>query len=711
MTPQNVESNGTPLEERLRSMILDNTSTASPPSETAQNQRGTSARARKTSGRKQYEKFSLTDTHESPSQPPRNPGWSTHQATNNHFHVSQPSARNYPLANQPRNARSTQQSQYPPRPNMQGPMLSHDGAGLATAHSQPYAPRAILHRGQQRGNFSQGQQRGFDQATSERSAPSRYSQLSRPTQSGYDVINEQGRFLEQVASQILPHIEISQEELAAKDVFRRKIERICQEALSTHSPNPSDMALLCFGSLSSGFSMPGSDMDLALVTSNPTADMPRLFEKALLDAGIGARLLTRTRVPIIKICEEPGSELYNALIEARTKWDVLTPEEQEEFDHPTRKEEDSTQQRKNEEGHSVDGKKDLEEQDDALDTKSTPLEDPSAASESKPVHKPEESQSADSQPNQSLPEDQPAADVTKSQKPAQKPQDRRQKHWYREKALGPLDFPKSGVGIQCDINFSNPLGLHNTHLLRCYSHCDVRVRLMVLFIKNWASRRKVNSSYNGTLSSYGYVLMVLHFLVNVVRPAVCPNLQLARHNRNDPPAPADPNSCCAGYDVRFWRNEAEIRELAAKGMLTHNREPLGSLLRQFFHYYAQQGAHVPQGGFVWTHQVLSLRTPGGIMTKEAKGWTGAKTTLVDNVSRCVCPPSCTTANPSRRRKSASATSSPSRIRLNSTTTSPAPSRTLASWPFVTSSAAPGASSMLLDAASRQRVICSRPCLT
>ena len=36
---------------------------------------------------------------------------------------------------------------------------------------------------------------------------------------------------------------------------------------------------------------------------------------------------------------------------------------------------------------------------------------------------------------------------------------------------------------------------------------------------------KINSPYKGTLSSYGYVLLVIYFLVHVKSPPVLPNLQ------------------------------------------------------------------------------------------------------------------------------------------------------------------------------------------
>jgi terminal uridylyltransferase len=195
----------------------------------------------------------------------------------------------------------------------------------------------------------------------------------------------------------------------------------------------------------------------------------------------------------------------------------------------------------------------------------------------------------------------------------------------RTKDYDPLEFPKSGAGVQCDINFSAHLALQNTLLLRCYSHTDPRVRPMVLFIKHWAKVRGINSGYRGTLSSYGYVLMVLHYLVNIAQPFVCPNLQQVVPPVGQPGyAEGD---FCKGYNVRFWRNEREILHLASNGQINQNRQPLGHLLRGFFEYFAQNGplSTVPGKGFDWGRDVLSLRTIGGLLSKQDKGWTGAKT--------------------------------------------------------------------------------------
>jgi len=125
--------------------------------------------------------------------------------------------------------------------------------------------------------------------------------------------------------------------------------------------------------------------------------------------------------------------------------------------------------------------------------------------------------------------------------------------------------PSPGLpsGIACDIGFENKLALENTRLLMCYAMIDpTRIRILVLFRKSRGSflqtsthlpshspfsqgveqtqvstqldsssleltsqSRKINSPYHGTLSSYGYVLLVLYFLIHVKNPPVLPNLQ------------------------------------------------------------------------------------------------------------------------------------------------------------------------------------------
>lgn len=198
---------------------------------------------------------------------------------------------------------------------------------------------------------------------------------------------------------------------------------------------------------------------------------------------------------------------------------------------------------------------------------------------------------------------------------------------YRDK----LEFPKSGIGVQCDINFSAQLALQNTHLLRCYSLTDPRVRPLVLFVKHWAKVRGINTPYRGTLSSYGYVLMVMHYLINIARPAVCPNLQLMAPpaEQNMTPEQIESTTECKGRDIRFWRDAEQISSAAQQGHLTQNTESIGLLIRGFFEYYAQSNmlsaGHMR--GFDWGRDVISIRTHGGVLSKQEKGWTGAKTVV------------------------------------------------------------------------------------
>lgn len=48
--------------------------------------------------------------------------------------------------------------------------------------------------------------------------------------------------------------------------------------------------------------------------------------------------------------------------------------------------------------------------------------------------------------------------------------------------------------------------------LQVYSRVDPRVRQLAFVVKYWARRRRINNASEGTLSSYAYILLILHFL-------------------------------------------------------------------------------------------------------------------------------------------------------------------------------------------------------
>ncbi|CAG8951744.1 hypothetical protein HYFRA_00005546 [Hymenoscyphus fraxineus] len=686
----------------------------------------------------------------------------------------------------------------------------------------------------------------------------------------------------------VPAVAMDSKEEAEKETFRAMVEQACRKAIASYEQDelgnkqfdPLSVQLQCFGSMMSGFATKSSDMDLALLSpqskqlpDSPDSPIPRLLEKTLLDMGFGARLLTRTRVPIIKLCEKPTDQLRSDLIQAREKWEagfVEETERGEDSEHippsptalatvesylskladlkqkhlshleylklarrvlgnvggrdycvgnPDLNESESkilhdvckayisglSSPRLLErlkgypsisplfEPHSqeqpicrtlyglslqVEGerlamgwdKRPLSEDHDArerecltllanwrvLQSHPTPVSFDEALKYGQELHilndrlkriqslqlvyleqyqheepfdyysraeriadflrgsdrqernkavtpvviryyinginspgireglqsmsiergvslqcvalqhrimqltadykhalKMDLFKETDARDIEEYIKILESADATKSGaiiisgtnsdtiklisrvRTLPNPSSNRPRDRYKDH----LEFPKADIGIQCDINFSAHLAIHNTLLLRCYSHCDPRVKQMVLFVKHWAKTRAINTPYRGSLSSYGYVLMVLHYLVNVAQPFVCPNLQQHVNKLPEHLSPAEiaARTTCNGCDVRFWRNESEIRNLADRKMLTHNHDSLGFLLRGFFEYYAQLGqmSTIPHRGFDYGREVLSLRTKGGILTKQEKGWIGAKTTVETNV---VAPP-------------------------------------------------------------------------
>lgn len=696
------------LEQQLRSMILGNVRIApvgNDPTQAPSNH-GPHADQRGPS-QSQYVPPHLRNSNPQSNRPAAPPGFSNTPGAI----TQQPTSPNAALPTGPRHQGRHQNRPYGLNQAQQGPQnarnlsnqsFSDQSAAINTGPliNAPNANPRILRRPP---GFQQGPPSSNGNAYTGNVSPQRARQLpSAPPMAAFAA---QCEHLEQMAAVEIPIVEMSAEEYAAKQEFRAKLEAVAQSALrkafkakledDTHSAlttalpdRSSKLHLQCYGSLASGFATKGSDVDLTIVWEGPTpddpvfvAELPRILEKGILDAGFGARLLNRTRVPIVKICEKPTDELYNALKEERQNWDALPNEEkypslappspllQTSSDPPSvpqaqaeadvAKESQAICPDVSRSGNAMQSEKPIMakegtlaflEQLKAMDRshlenletycarfintaskllRSRQIDDHTAAryflEGMPPAVSTEISAVVEARTDK--------ADLGLFDRyydaampiiaARNKPKPRIEKPWLREKILGPLDFPKTGVGIQSDINFSSALAIHNTQLLRCYCHCDMRVRLMVLFVKAWAKRRKINSAYSGTLSSYGYVLMVLHFLINVARPPVIPNLQ---HSFG-----AEHREVMAhGYNISFWNDEGHIQHLAAQRQLTQNTEMLGSLLRGFFQYFAIQGSQVAGGGFNWMKDVISIRTPMGILSKEGKGWTGAKTVTIDN---------------------------------------------------------------------------------
>ncbi|KAL6499334.1 hypothetical protein OROHE_025997 [Orobanche hederae] len=153
------------------------------------------------------------------------------------------------------------------------------------------------------------------------------------------------------------------------------------------------------------------------------------------------------------------------------------------------------------------------------------------------------------------------------------------------------------TGISCDICINNVLAVVNTKLLHDYARIDARLRQLAFIVKHWAKSRGVNQTYRGTLSSYAYVLMCIHFLQQR-RPAILPCLQGMDITYF---ATVD-NVECAYFD--------QVEKLQNYG--SRNVESIAQLVWSFFHYWAY--CHN------YANDVISVRN-GSTLSKRDKDWT------------------------------------------------------------------------------------------
>ncbi|KAK9274106.1 hypothetical protein L1049_018920 [Liquidambar formosana] len=153
------------------------------------------------------------------------------------------------------------------------------------------------------------------------------------------------------------------------------------------------------------------------------------------------------------------------------------------------------------------------------------------------------------------------------------------------------------TGISCDICINNVLAVVNTKLLRDYAQIDVRLRQLAFIVKHWAKSRGVNETYQGTLSSYAYVLMCIHFLQQR-KPAILPCLQGMETTYS---------VTVEDVDCAFFDRVEKLRDFGS-----HNKESIAQLVWAFFNYWAY--CHD------YTDAVISVRT-GNIISKRLKDWT------------------------------------------------------------------------------------------
>ncbi|CAD7948076.1 unnamed protein product [Amoebophrya sp. A25] len=82
-----------------------------------------------------------------------------------------------------------------------------------------------------------------------------------------------------------------------------------------------------------------------------------------------------------------------------------------------------------------------------------------------------------------------------------------------ERAGEPLAVEEeTSLEINFDISCGHEVVFANSRLLRLYADVHPSVKKLALILKRWAKARGINDSLTGTLSSYSYVLLLVHFL-------------------------------------------------------------------------------------------------------------------------------------------------------------------------------------------------------
>jgi DNA polymerase sigma len=212
--------------------------------------------------------------------------------------------------------------------------------------------------------------------------------------------------------------------------------------------------------------------------------------------------------------------------------------------------------------------------------------------------------------------------------------------------------------LECDLSMHNPLAVLNTALLRTYAELTPVTRVLASLVKRWAKARDINNPARHTLSSYGYIIMVLHFLtyhkrtgnglVSTVSPPegnpqhrnpqtprptpLLPNLQwmdpvwpshpkgtpyreLSSLPRNIVPHPMEDKKTVNRY---FNSPKTPEDKAALQSLFSGQDLSLAILLASFFRYYAYE--------FDYKRYVVSMHSTSsrGLVEREVKaeldGW-------------------------------------------------------------------------------------------
>ncbi|CAG9535186.1 unnamed protein product [Cercopithifilaria johnstoni] len=152
--------------------------------------------------------------------------------------------------------------------------------------------------------------------------------------------------------------------------------------------------------------------------------------------------------------------------------------------------------------------------------------------------------------------------------------------------------------LEADVSLYNVLALENTNLLRTYSMLDRRIHKLGIMTKIWAKACEIGNASKGSLSSYSFIIMLIHYLQRT-NPPVAPFLQeIAPRGKCREPIIID--DC----DVYF----CSLEDLE---WTVCNQSTVGELWIGFLDYFGTK--------FDFAQEVIQIRQTQPLM-KLDKGW-------------------------------------------------------------------------------------------
>ncbi|CAJ0948263.1 unnamed protein product, partial [Mesorhabditis belari] len=163
-------------------------------------------------------------------------------------------------------------------------------------------------------------------------------------------------------------------------------------------------------------------------------------------------------------------------------------------------------------------------------------------------------------------------------------------HFNKYKATNTPIVETKGKILDADVSYYNTLAMHNSRLLATYCELWPELRNLGVFVKAWAKDNFIGDAACGSISSYGHMLMLIHFLQ---QQEILPVLTEA------PWLPKDyPRQECEGCDITFLE-PADLHKAKQRMNWAPTSQRLGMIFLKYLDFYSN---------YDFNNQVIQIRT-------------------------------------------------------------------------------------------------------